>query len=487
MAASDLPRFQVLINGEWRDPASGKWLASINPATEEAWCEIPNCQQDDVDAAVEAAYAALDGPWKDMAPTERGQILVRLADALPEHAARLAEFEVSDAGKNLTESTNFMTFCARFFRFYGEIADKVAGQTFSTPFPGIQAFTHRVPVGVVAAVIPWNNPLWLLSMKLGPAIAGGNTCVIKPSELCATPIIEIVRLMHEVAEIPPGVINLVTGEGEPCGRVLTSHPKVSKVAFTGGPETARHIVANTAHNLAETTLELGGKSPVIVFDDADLDNAVQNVIAGVFAGSSGQSCVAGSRALIQRSIFDAFIDRLVAAAEALEVGDPRSPDSQMGPLASRAQVERCEKAVAEAIEAGAELKTGGRRPPGLDTGYYFEPTILTIPDQDLAIARTELFGPVLVALPFDDEAEAIRLANDTQFGLAAGFFTTNLGRALRLSKAVRAGIQWINTYRLGAPMAPIGGFGDSGKSREGGLDAMHEYTKPITVWVNTNV
>ncbi len=487
MAASDLPRFQVLIDGEWRDPASGKWLASINPATEEAWCEIPNCQQDDVDAAVEAAYAALDGPWRDMQPTERGQILIRLADALPDHAARLAEFEVADAGKNLTESTNFMTFCARFFRFYGELADKVSGETFATPFPGIQAFTHRVPVGVVAAVIPWNNPLWLLSMKLGPAIAGGNTCVIKPSELCATPIIEIVRLMHDVAEIPRGVINLVTGEGEPCGRVLTSHPKVSKVAFTGGPETARHIVANTAHNLAETTLELGGKSPVIVFDDADLDNAVQNVIGGVFAGSSGQSCVAGSRALVQRSIFDEFVDRLVAAAEALKVGDPRSADSQMGPLASLAQVERCEQAVAGAVEAGAELRTGGRRPPGLAKGYYFAPTILTIPNQDFEIARTELFGPVLVALPFDDEAEAIRLANDTQFGLAAGFFTTNLGRAMRLSKAVRAGIQWINTYRLGAPMAQIGGFGDSGKSREGGIAAMHEYTKPVTVWINTNV
>ncbi len=487
MAASDLPRFQVLINGEWRDPASGKWLPSVNPATEEVWCELPNCQQDDVDAAVDAAHAALDGPWRDFPATERGQILIRLADALPGHAARLAELEVSDSGKNLTESTNFIPFCARFFRFYGELADKLAGETFTTPFAGIQAFTHRVPVGVVAAVIPWNNPLWLLSMKLGPAIAGGNTCVIKPSELCATPVIELVRLMHEVADIPPGVINLVTGEGEPCGRVLTSHPKVAKVAFTGGPETARRIVANTAHNLAETTLELGGKSPVIVFDDADLDNAVQNVIAGVFAGSSGQSCVAGSRALVQRPIFDAFVDRLVAAAEALVVGDPRSPESQMGPLASRAQVERCEQAVAAAVEAGAELKTGGRRPPNLDKGYYFEPTILTIPNQDLAIARTELFGPVLVALPFDDEAEAIRLANDTQFGLAAGFFTTNLGRALRLSKAVRAGIQWINTYRLGAPMAQIGGFGDSGKSREGGIDAMHEYTKPITVWINTNV
>ncbi|MCH5376124.1 MAG: aldehyde dehydrogenase family protein, partial [Planctomycetes bacterium] len=359
MADSNLPRFQILIDGSWRDPVSGQWLPSINPATEQAWCEIPNCGEDDVNAAVEAAHRALEGPWSQMPAVERGRILTRLAEAIPDNAQRLAELEVSDSGKNLTESTNFMKFCAGFFKFYGEMADKLAGSTFTTPFPGIQAYTHRVPVGVVAAVIPWNNPLWLLSLKLGPALAGGNTCVIKPSEICATPIIEIVRLMHEVAEIPPGVVNIVTGEGEPCGRALTSHPKVSKVAFTGGPATARHIVANTANNLAETTLELGGKSPMLVFEDADMDNAVQNVIAGVFAGSSGQSCVAGSRALVQRSIYDEFLGRLVEAAEALKVGDPRSPDSQMGPLATLAQIELCESSVAQAVAAGAELKSGG--------------------------------------------------------------------------------------------------------------------------------
>lgn len=487
MSLQQLPRFQILINGEWRDPASGKWLTSVNPATEQAWCEIPNCGTEDVDAAVQAAHDAFNGPWSSVPAVERGRILCALADALPENAERLAELEVSDSGKNLTESTNFMKFCAGFFRFYGEMADKVSGSTFSNPFPGVQTYTHRVPVGVVAAIIPWNNPLWLLSMKLGPALATGNTCVIKPSELCATPIIELVRLMHEVADIPPGVVNIVTGEGDPCGRVLTSHAKVSKVAFTGGPETARHIVANTANNLAETTLELGGKSPVLVFDDADMDNAVQSVIAGVFAGSSGQSCVAGSRALVQRPIYDAFVERLVEAAEALKVGDPRQPDSQMGPLATLAQVERCEKAVNEAVASGAQLRTGGKRPPALDTGYYFQPTVLTIPDQSLAIARTELFGPVLVVMPFDSEEQAIQLANDSEFGLAAGIFTTNLGRTMRLTRRIRAGIQWVNTYRLGAPNAPIGGFGESGKSREGGVEAVNEYTKPVTVWINTNV
>ena len=490
MTGSDgrLKRFQVFIDGQWRDPASGQWIESINPATEEAWCEIPNCQEDDVNAAVQAAHRAFtDGSWASVTPVQRGRILCDLAAAIPANADRLAELEVADSGKNLTESKNFMKFCAGFFQFFGELADKTHGETFTPPFPGIQAYTHRVPVGVVAAIVPWNNPLWLLSMKLGPALAGGNTCIIKPSELCATPMLEIVRILHEIADIPPGVVNIITGAGEPCGRVLTSHPLVSKVAFTGGPETARRIVANTAHNLAETTLELGGKSPVMVFADANLDNAVQNVVAGVFAGSSGQSCVAGSRAFVHRSIFDEFVGRLVTAAEALKVGEPLSADSQMGPLATQVQVERCEAAVAEAVANGAELKTGGHRPAHLKKGWYFEPTVLVIPDHTLSIAHTELFGPVLVVMPFDDEEEVIALANDTQFGLAMGLFTTNLGTAMRVTKRVRAGIQYVNCYRLGSPMGPIGGFGDSGKSREGGLQAMNEYTKPITVWINTNV
>ena len=484
----ELRQFQIFIDGQWRDARSGGWLQSINPATEQPWCEIPDCQEDDVEEAVEAAHRALfEGPWASTPPLARGRILRNLADALPENAERLAELEVSDAGKNLTESQNFMKFCATYFQFFGELADKVAGKTFETQFPGIEGQTRRVPVGVVAAIIPWNNPLWLLAMKLGPAIAGGNTVVIKPSEMCSTPMIEIVRLMHEVADIPPGVINIVTGTGDPCGRVLTSHPKVAKVAFTGGPATARRIVANTASNLAETTLELGGKSPVIVFPDADMDNAVANVTAGVFAGSSGQSCVAGSRGFIHRSVFEEFTDRLVKSAESLKIGDPRAADSQMGPLATPQQRDLCESAVAQAVEQGAQLKTGGKPPEHLKTGWYFEPTVLVIPDHSLSIAHTELFGPVIVLMPFDTEDEAIALANDTKFGLGAGFFTRDIGRIMRMSRAVRAGIQWVNCYRLGAPMGQVGGFGESGQSREAGIEAIYEYTKPVSVYINTNV
>lgn len=487
MTVKELPRFQIFIDGTWRDPASGQWMESVNPATEEPWCEIPNCQEDDVNAAVEAAHRALHGPWASVPPVERGKIVMQLAEAIPKNASRLAELEVSDSGKNLTESTNFMSFCAGYFKFFGELADKAAGTTFTPPFPGVQAYTHRVPVGVIAAIVPWNNPLWLLAMKLGPALAGGNTCVIKPSELCATPILELVRILHEETDLPPGVVNIITGTGEPCGRTLTSHPKVSKVAFTGGPSTARHIVANTANNLAETTLELGGKSPVLVFADANMDNAVQNVIGGVFAGSSGQSCVAGSRVFIQRPIFDEFVERLVQGAEALKVGDPRADDSQMGPLATKAQVDRCAAAVEEAVADGAKLMTGGKRPKTPKKGWYFEPTVLIIPNHSLKIAHTELFGPVVVLMPFDTEEEVVQLANDTNFGLAAGFFTTNLSTALRMTKAVRSGIQWVNCYRFGAPMGMIGGFGESGQSRECGIDAINEYTKPVTVYINTNV
>ena len=485
---TQLTQFQAYIDGQWRDAAGGERLASINPATEEAWSEIPDCQEADVDAAVKAAHRAFtEGDWPKFTPVQRGRILRDIADVLPARSERLAELEVQDSGKIYSESTGFQKFCASFFQFFGELADKATGQTFTPPFPGIQAYTHRVPVGVVAAVIPWNNPLWLLSLKVGPAIAAGNTVVIKSSELCSACIIEWVKIMEETVGLPPGVINIVTGTGDPCGRALTSHPLVSKIAFTGGPSTARHIVANSANNLAETTLELGGKSPVIVFPDADMDNAVQSICAGVYLGSAGQSCVAGSRALVHKDIFDKFLDRFAQAAGNIKVGDPFDPETQMGPLATAAQRERITGAVEAAVDAGAELILGGKRPAHLDKGYYFEPTILVCRDHSLPIVDTELFGPVICVTPFEDEADAVRLANDTKFGLACGFFTRDLGTAMRLTKSVRAGIQYINTYRLGAPMGRIGGFGESGKSREGGMEAINEYTKPCNVWINTSI
>ena len=486
--SGELVSLQAYIDGEWCDAAGGQRMVSVNPATEEAWCDFPDCQEEDVDRAVRAAHRAFtEGEWPATPPVERGRILKAIAAALPEHKERLARLEVSDAGKIFTESAGFQKFCADFFMFYGELADKAVGHTFSVPFPGIQSYTHRVPMGVVAAVIPWNNPLWLLSLKLGPALAAGNTLVIKTSELCSAPLLEFMKIVEEVVEIPPGVINFVTGAGEPCGRVLTAHPLVSKIAFTGGPATARRIVGNSMANLAEVSLELGGKSPALVFPDADLDNAVNSLLAGVFLGSAGQSCVASSRAIVHEDVFDAFLDRFTAAAGAIRIGDPMSTATQMGPLATSGQRERIRAAIDEAVAGGAELVLGGKAPAHPQRGWFFEPTVLVCRDHSLPIVDTELFGPVITVTPFSTEAQAVALANDTRYGLAAGFFTRDLGTAMRLTRAVRAGIQYVNCYRLGAPMARIGGFGDSGKSREGGLDAIYEYTKPANVWINTSV
>ena len=370
-----------------------------------------------MDRAVRAAHRAFtEGPWAATTPVERGRILKTIAAVLPEHTERLARLEVSDAGKIFTESTGFQKFCANFFMFYGELADKAVGHTFSVPFPGIQSYTHRVPMGVVAAVIPWNNPLWLLSLKLGPALAAGNTIVIKTSELCSAPLLEFMKIVEEVVDIPPGVVNFVTGTGEPCGRTLTSHPLVSKIAFTGGPATARRIVANSVDNLAEISLELGGKSPALVFPDADLDNAVASLMAGVFLGSAGQSCVASSRAIVHEDIFDEFLGRFGAAASAIRIGDPMSTGTQMGPLATEAQRERIQVAVNEAVASGAELLVGGKAPDEPERGWFFEPTVLLCRDHSLPIVDTELFGPVITVTPFSTEAQAIALANDTKYG-----------------------------------------------------------------------
>jgi acyl-CoA reductase-like NAD-dependent aldehyde dehydrogenase len=337
---------------------------------------------------------------------------------------------------------------------------------------------------VVAAVVPWNSQLFLVAVKLGPALAAGNTVVLKASEHASAPMLEFGRLIEE-AGIPPGVVNIVTGFGEPCGRILTSHPLVTRISFTGGPETARHIVRNSAENFAQVSLELGGKSPVMVFEDADLESAGNGVIAGIF-GASGQSCVAGSRLYLQEKIADRFLDTLVSNAGRIRIGDPLAEETQMGPLATQGQLKRIEAAVEAAKGQGAEVLHGGGRPAHLNAGWFYQPTIVDCPKQELEIVDTELFGPVLSVLRFKDEAEVVRLANDTKYGLATGIFTGDVGRALRVSKATRAGIVWVNTYRVVSPIAEFGGFKDSGYGRESGFQAIYDYTRPKTVWINTS-
>jgi acyl-CoA reductase-like NAD-dependent aldehyde dehydrogenase len=350
--------------------------------------------------------------------------------------------------------------------------------------PDMVAMTLREPLGVVAAIVPWNSQLFLVAVKIGPALAAGNTIVLKASEHASAAMLDFGRLI-EAAGFPKGVVNIITGHGEPCGRVLTSHPLVQRISFTGGPSAARHVVRNSAENFAEVSLELGGKSPFIVFDDADIDSAVNGSIAGIF-GASGQSCVAGSRLYLHEAIADRFLDTMIGRARQIRLGDPLADATQMGPLATPGQLSRIEEEIAHAEREGGRLLTGGRRPSQFERGWYFEPTIVDCPAQTLRIVDTELFGPVLSVLRFSSESEVIGLANQTRYGLAAGVFTRNGARALRVTKALRAGIVWVNTYRVVSPIAEFGGYKESGYGRESGLQAIYDYTRPKTVWINTS-
>jgi len=348
----------------------------------------------------------------------------------------------------------------------------------------MQVWTRREPIGVVAAIVPWNSQLFLSSVKIAPALAAGCTVVLKASEDGPAPMLEFARLVHE-AGFPPGVVNIVTGFGAACGQTLTAHPKVARVAFTGGPETARQVVANTANNLAHVTLELGGKSPVVVLDDVEPENVANAVIAGIFGGA-GQSCVAGSRLLVHEDMKERLLAVLKERAESIVIGAPDAQTTQIGPLATNAQLQRIEAVVAKSLEQGARLVTGGARPEGLEAGWYYSPTILDCSDPATASVETELFGPVLSVLTFRTEEEADRLANDTPYGLAAGVFTNHLARAHRMVAAIRAGVVWVNTYRAISPIVPFGGFGQSGLGREAGAETMLDYTRPKAVWMNTS-
>jgi len=477
--------YKMLIDGQWVDSSDGGSFESFNPATGEAWAVIPEATAADVNRAVEAAHRAFsEGEWAKALPTARGKYLRRLADLLAEHSELLGRTETIDTGKMLKETRWQAKYIAEFFHYYAGCADKIQGATLPIDKPDMIAMTLREPLGVVAAVVPWNSQLFLTAVKVGPALAAGNTIVLKASEHASAPMLEFGRLI-EKAGFPPGVVNIVCGHGDPCGRVLTSHPLVQRVSFTGGPESARHVIRNSANNFAQISLELGGKSPFIVFDDADIESAVNGSIAGIF-GASGQSCVAGSRLYLHDKIADAFLDKMVARTKAIRIGDPLEEDTQMGPLATQGQIDRIEKEVAFAIEEGGEVLAGGRRPPGHNQGLFYEPTIIACKSQKMRIVDTELFGPVLSVLRFSSEEQVIDLANDTKYGLAAGIFTKNSALSLRVAKAVRAGIVWVNTYRAVSPIAEFGGFKESGYGRESGLQAIMDYTRPKTVWINTS-
>ncbi len=481
----DQEHYQMYIGGQWLPASSGQTFESINPATGDVWSTVPEATADDVDRAVQAAHKAFtEGPWSTMTPTARGKLLRRLAEKLAEHSEELGRIETVDTGKLFKETRWQANYIAEFFQYYAGLADKISGETLPIDKPDMLTMTLREPLGVVAAVVPWNSQLFLVAVKIGPALAAGNTVVLKASEHASAPMLAFAKVFEE-AGFPPGVFNVVTGFGDPCGKALTTHPLVDRISFTGGPETARHVVRNSAENFAQVSLELGGKSPMVIFDDADLESATNGVLLSIFS-ASGQSCVAASRLFVHENIHDELLARVAEKARAIRIGDPLDDQSQMGPLATLAQLQNIESTVADAKASGAEVIHGGRQPSDLNHGWYYEPTIVSCPHQDLNVVRNELFGPVVSALKFADEAEVIAAANDTRFGLAAGIFTRDVARAMRVTKKIRSGIVWVNTYRMVSPIAPFGGFKDSGWGRESGLEAIYDYTRPKTVWINTS-
>ncbi|MEE9095870.1 aldehyde dehydrogenase [Pseudarthrobacter phenanthrenivorans] len=479
--ALDLKRYPMYIGGRFRENSTGATFDTINPFTEEPWATVAEGTAQDVDDAVNAARAALEGEWGAMTGFQRADLLRVLATLISQNAEKLAEAEVADSGKLYREMIVQVRSLSRWFTYFAGAADKLEGKTIPAPNPDHLVYTSREPVGVVAAITPWNAPLLLLAFKLAPALAAGCTVVVKPSEHASASTLVFAQLVHE-AGFPDGVFNVVTSSDPRLGAALSGHPGVDKVVFTGSTSTGRAVAQAAAENLNGVTLELGGKSPQIVFADADLDEAATGIVSGIFA-AAGQTCMAGSRLLAHHSILDDLVRRVVSLTAAIKTGDPMDVATQLGPIANRQQYEHVIAMLSQAAAEGATFEIGGGADPARG-GLFVQPTIVSGINNSMGIAREEVFGPVLTVMGFDSEREAVRIANDTAYGLAAGVWTADIRRAHRVAARVKAGTVWINTYRSVAPSVPFGGFKASGMGRENGVDSVLDYTETKSVWVN---
>jgi aldehyde dehydrogenase (NAD+) len=481
-----MKRYEMYVNNAWKAPASGEWFESMDPYTGKTWAMIPRGNAQDADEAVRAAHKAFTtGDWPKLNATQRGALLRKLGDLIARNAKHLAETEVYDNGKLISEMQGQLNYVSQWYYYFGGLADKIEGSVIPIDKANMMTYTKHEPLGVVSCIIPWNSPLMLVAWKLAPALAAGNTVVLKPSEYTSASLLELAPLFEE-AGFPPGVINVVTGYGAEVGMPLVEHPLVAKVAFTGSDATGQKIYQAAAAGIKRVSLELGGKSPNIVFDDAHLDNAVNGAVAGIFA-AAGQACIAGSRLLVQRSIHDQFVEKLVAMGKSVKMGNPQLHDTQLGPVANKPQYDKVLSYFDVGRADGATLALGGSRAdrPGTESGLFVEPTIFTGVNNQMRIAREEVFGPIASVISFDTEEEALSIANDTNYGLAAGVWTQSMKRTKYMSDNLKAGMVWVNTYRAVSFMSPFGGFKRSGVGRENGQEAIREYMQTKAVWIST--
>lgn len=479
-------QFQMYIGGEWVNAADGQVFETTNPYSGEVWATLPRGRSADAERAVQAAHKAFtSGAWPKLTASARGHLLRKLGDLIAENVELLAKTEVADNGKLINEMLGQVRYLPQYFYYFGGLADKIEGAVIPIDKADTFNFTRHEPLGVCVAITAWNSPLLLAVNKLAPGLAAGNTFVLKPSEYTSASAIEFAKLV-EMAGFPPGVVNVVTGFGGEVGEPLVSHKLVKKIAFTGSEFGGQRIYETAARDLKRVTLELGGKSANIVFDDANLDNAVKGAIGGIYA-ASGQTCVAGSRLLVQRSIYDQFVQRVVEFAKTAKLGDPMDTGTQVGPVTTPPQFSKILEYIDIAKAEGGECLLGGRQAtgPNLGAGQFVEPTIFGGVNNQMRIAREEVFGPVLACIPFDDEEEAIHIANDSDYALAAGVWTENLRRGLVMSQRLEAGMVWVNMYRAVSYMSPFGGHKRSGVGHENGIDAVREYLQTKSIWIST--